>query len=404
VVKAPRKKPPPVDPKPKPPKVDPRTLPLPYPVFRKKLLRLLRERKYDEAKALVEKALRDPKLKKDRNLLAWDRQEVERTAAFWKDLKTAVAKLNTGEEFSIGSARVKFVKFTDGTFIAESTMSTVKKPANEMRPVDLISIIEKKLGRDDPAVQLHVAHFWYFDAKGSRTAAISRFKRAGEEGAQFPERLAARLVQQAEQEFDRDNPGAGLLLARKVLQDYPKTKAATEARQLVDRAYRLTKWVAVGPRNWQMQDGVYTAAKGISRGSLLRSPEKLQNFALQLEWKTDVQNGQGGVYFRYTGSGDLTENAFKIHLGDDYGVQADRLCTGSLFKIEAPTRNAVKPRGEWNTLRLRVEGEQVRVTINAVKVLETTAKSESIPLNGYVALDGGLGGITYRKTLLVELP
>lgn len=385
------------------PEVDPRTLPLAYPPFRKKLVELLQSRRYAEARKHVKSGLADHRLANDRNLIAWDREDVQRTAAFWDDFDKAIGKLKPGDAIEIGPARLKFIKYSAGELVVESaTRQAAKKPA-KMPAVELINIVDNQLGRTDKTVQLHVGCFRYFDERSGRKVALARMKLAGK-AAEFTERLAARDAQQAKHEFDRENVGRAVQLAEAVLKVHPKSQAAATARSLIDNAYSLVKWTPVGRRAWQIKDGVYTAAPGASPGSLLRSPAEFENFELRLEWRSDVQNGQGGVYFRYPGSGSLIDNALKIHLADDYHGVVDWLCTGSVFKVAAPTENAVLPRGEWNSLRLRVRGEKVRVVINGRNVLETTVKNDKIPRKGYVALDGGLGGITYRKTLLVELP
>ncbi len=140
-------------------------------------------------------------------------------------------------------------------------------------------------------------------------------------------------------------------------------------------------------------------------GSHLMSTKGYERFELRLEWKTEGELAQGGVFFRWNGE-DVpgTANAFKLHLANDLGQPSDMFSTGSLFKVESPEENAVLPEGKWNTLVLRVDGEKVTATINGKKVLDTTATSKEIPLRGYVCLDGEIGGITYRRTLLVELP
>ncbi|MFQ5733461.1 MAG: DUF1080 domain-containing protein, partial [Planctomycetaceae bacterium] len=268
----------------------------------------------------------------------------------------------------------------------------------------LIAIVDKKLGRTDPALQMRVGHFRYFDGGGNRKAALARLSKAGRDGPEFLERLAARDAQQAAHEFKRDNVARGISLAKAVLKRFPESEAAGTARKLVEAAYARMQWDAVGRRTWKRKDGAYTAAPRRVAGSLLRSQRQYQNFELRLEWRSDAPNGQGGVFFRYPGAGNPIDTAYKIQLSDDFGVPADNFCTGALFKIQAPTANAVKARGEWNALLLRVEGERVHVVINGRTVLRTKAKSETIPRKGYVALDGGLGGITYRRTLLYELP
>ena len=165
------------------------------------------------------------------------------------------------------------------------------------------------------------------------------------------------------------------------------------------------EWQPVGPRTWESPGpGEYVVSPGYMAGSYLRSSRELENFELKLEWKAEAPFGQGGVFFRYPGQGELYTNSFKVHLAADYGLLPDPQCTGALFNYQAPEENAVRKPGEWNTLALRSRGDSVEVDINGKTVLETVAVNERIPSRGYVALDGLSGGIAYRKILLVELP
>lgn len=385
-------------------KVDPRTLPLPYPQFQQEFGKLLKARDYAAARKKLQSALAEARFAKDKNLLEWDREELNHIEAFWKDVDAAVRDMKPDMEFNIGSARVRFAGYKDGVLSARSQTKTVEKPLKEMRATDLIVFVENKFGRKDARRQLRIGAFLHHDAQGSASAAASRFERAGRSGGTILERRAARLLQQARHEIDRDNLAQGLKLAKQLLAEFPKSQAADGAKKLNERAYAQIKWTRLGGRAWREANGTFTAAKVRSNGSFLRSPQQLENFELKLEWKSDVPTGQGGVYFRYPGTGNPLDNAFKIQLSDDFGIPADNFCTGALFKVEAPTANAVRKQGEWNTLQLRVRGEEVTATINGRKVLDTKATSETIPLKGYVALDGVIGGITYRKVLLTELP
>src|SRR5262249_16588717 len=169
---------------------------------------------------------------------------------------------------------------------------------------------------------------------------------------------------------------------------------------------RLT-WTPVGPQNWNMSTpGEFAASSRKAAGAYLVSAAEYGNFVLTLEWKTDSDAAQGGVYFRFKRGGDLRKNAFKIHFASDHAIRAtpDRFSTGSLFGIKGPRTNNVRPTGEWNTLALRVEGDRVRATVNGVEVLDTPATDPNIGPQGYVCLDGEFGGITYRKVLVYELP
>ena len=136
---------------------------------------------------------------------------------------------------------------------------------------------------------------------------------------------------------------------------------------------------------------------------MMRKIHNLATCELKLEWKTTAATGQGGVFFRYSGQGEFYASSFKIQLSNDFGIPREMHGTGSLFGIEAPTTNAVKKQGEWNTLVIRVQAEKVEVTINSRPVLKTSAIKAEIPIKGHIALDGVAGGITYRKILLTEL-
>ena len=387
------------------PKVDPRTVPLAYPVFRKKLVQLLLDRKYEDARKHVQAGLNDAKLKADRELVQWDLEDTTNAAAFWNDFDKAASKMKPSEEFLAGPVRMLFVRYDKGEFTATVNGQTVRKQSRLMKLADVVRIVDKQLGRDDADVQKRLATFWYYDKDGSPASAFARFARAKQAGETFQERLAQRRLKQAQHEFARKNIGKALAIVGELTKTYPKSEAATVGKTLVEKAYAAVTWNAVGGRAWVKKDGAYTAPNnGPKAGAMLRSPDQYENFELRLEWKSDVPDGQGGVYFRYPGSGNPVDTGFKLQLSDDPGGVVDRFCTGSLFKVQAPTSNPVKPQGQWNTLLLRVRGESVTAVINGTKVLDTKATSKTIPLKGYVALDGVLGGITYRKTLLIELP
>ena len=119
-----------------------------------------------------------------------------------------------------------------------------------------------------------------------------------------------------------------------------------------------------------------------------------------------MAKGAGGVFFRYRGRGDPYLFGYKIQLSDDFGSDSlDQQTTGALLNEVSPTTNAVGKRGEWNTLNMRVRGTHVVVTINGKKVLDHRADvTDRKPLRGTVMLDGVIGGISYRKTLLIQLP
>ena len=387
------------------PVVDPRTLPLPYAAFRDKFASLLKERKVAAAAEWLDSRRAAPELAANAEALGWDAEDLQHIERFWAAAEEGAQSLKAGEALRISGVNVEVQGYANGTLTARTKSNQIEKKLVELNHSDLVALAERKLDKAAPDDQLAIGTFLYYESAGPSAAGNTRLQKAGPAGAEFLDRQGRRVVRLIEQEFARDNVAAALKWIEEVQRAAPKTPSAGTAADFQEKIYTFVKWTPVGPRNWNpTAEGEYTAAQGKQPGALLLSPHEYGNFELSLEWKTTASTGQGGVYFRYPGKGKPLETAFKIHLANDPGVSPDKFSTGSLFNVAAPKANPTKAGGAWNTLHMSVQGEQVKVTINGEKVLETTASNEEIPSTGFVALDGELGGIVYRKILLIETP
>lgn len=384
---------------------DPRTQPLPYAEHRREFTALLAERQYDRAVERTQQALADPQFDDDREQLRWDLEEARQARGFWDVVREAFRKLSPGDPLRIGSVKVEFVKLEDDTVVAKARTKEVSKSLRELEPANLLDIVDRFTAETDTQARMRAAVFLYYDRQGSRDRAMERLAKAGQAGEEFLSRRARRKLHLARQEIGRQNMGAALDLIERVIENERSDESVQQARQMRESLYGKTEWRPVGPRNWKKPaPGTYVATLERQPRALLVSPRQYENFELRLEWKAEGLTGQGGVFFGYPGNGPPYENAYKLHLANDHGLKPDQFVTGSLFGMEAPDVNAARPEGEWNSLVLRVQNEEVRATINGKQVLETILLSEDVTAKGYVALDGIVGGITYRRTLLVELP
>ncbi len=388
--------------------VDPRNLPLPYAAFHSRLDKLLVAYDFTAAEKLIGEARRDPQLENDKAQLAWDEEEVQRLTKFWKRFEAAVAALKPGEVVRAGSVQLEFGKYEDGVFTGKvrGSEKTASRTISELTPIDLVTLVDKKAARNDEAAQLEIATFLALSPKASQQLVNSRLERAGEKGKEVLERQLLRKLHLVEQEIARENVGIGLQLIDQLVAAAPKSKTAGKARALRDDLPARIVWTPIGPQTWDMSVPAEYAATGKKApGGYLISPAEYRNFVLTLEWKTDRDTAQGGVYFHYKRGGELRKNAFKIHVASDHAIRGnpDRYSTGSLFGIKGPRSNQVKPTGQWNTLVLRVVGDRVQATVNGGEVLDTPASDPNIPPQGHICLDGEFGGITYRKVLVYEL-
>ncbi len=372
-------------------------------IYRDTWQRLLGARDYTAAAAHLAAAGRDKAMADSAELLKWDAEELALIEMFWKDARRVVAAMKPDDPVRIGSVRLKFVRFEKDILVARGQAKPIERPLAKMAASDLVGLVEPTLGDDDTAARLRLGVFLYHDLKGRGTSVAQRLARAGTAGTQFVDRQGLRLLFEAREEIARDRPERALPLLAAIEKKYARSSAAKGVPATLNTLYSLEKWTRRGSRRWQIDGVAWRAAAGRAAGSLVVSPREMAGFELSLEWKTEGETGQGGVFFRYAGSGNPSTGALKVQLSSDAGVAADQFSTGALFGVAPPSVNAVKPTGQWNALKLRVDGDAVRVEINGQRVLMTTVANPDLPAAGHVALDGIVGGITYRRVLLVPL-
>ncbi|GAA5510299.1 family 16 glycoside hydrolase [Novipirellula caenicola] len=115
--------------------------------------------------------------------------------------------------------------------------------------------------------------------------------------------------------------------------------------------------------NWRIEDGAFfRAAKG---GSLTYKRKKVpDDFELRFEWK--VSKGcNSGVYYR---PGQV-EYQVLDNIGSPYG-ENPRQAAASLFFCMAPSKDATRPVGQWNTARVVCKGSVIQHWLNGEKVLD----------------------------------
>lgn len=392
--------------KPEPKPVDPRTIPLPYASFAKVFQTLMSERKYDEAQALLDTNLANAAFEPFKEQLSWDMADLKAIRSFWNEIDKSLKEMPVGEPFRIGSSSVKFAEFKDGVVVGKLGTADMKRPVAEMAPADLSAFFDRLHKGSEPQPHFFFATFLAYDKQALERQLKLRLDKAGALGAELSDRRARRKLVLAKAEFERKNYGNGTAFITEAEELAPVgSPIHAQLAEMKALLFTLVKWEPRGKRVWEIEDGVYRATTQRLEGSMLMSSEQFENFEISFEWQVEnTVQSQGGVYFRYPGTGDVYEKSYKIHLANDAGVKPDTYSSGSLFAISRADINAVKPAGEWNTTTVRVVGSTVIVLINGKQANKANLGSSQIPDKGYVCLDGGIGGITYRKIRLNELP
>ena len=124
------------------------------------------------------------------------------------------------------------------------------------------------------------------------------------------------------------------------------------------------------PAGWTVADGSLHFADG--EGDLI-TVEAFSNFELALEWKVSEGGNSGVFYLATTGTDVIYENAPEMQVLDDarHPDGANPLTSaGANYGLHPAPRGVVKPAGEWNSARVRVQSGQVEHWLNGQKIVE----------------------------------
>ena len=168
----------------------------------------------------------------------------------------------------------------------------------------------------------------------------------------------------------------------------------------------LTGWKVAGTEKWYVEKGEMICESGPDKAyGYLVSEREFKNFELTVEFKQE-SNGNSGVFFHCgiegtTISGWQAEVApLNHHTGGVY----ESYGRGWLIQPTADKEKILKE-GEWNTMVVRVVGDEVNTFLNGVQMI--TLKDEKIGAStGKIALqihDGGGVKVRWRKVEIKAL-
>ena len=126
------------------------------------------------------------------------------------------------------------------------------------------------------------------------------------------------------------------------------------------------------PAGWAVVDGALTRT---GEGGDIVTDSSYANFELQLDWKISP-NGNSGILYRVSDDQDWTYySGPEMQVLDDAGHpdgKSPLTSAGADYGIYPAPRGVVKPAGEWNHVRLVVDGARVEHWLNGVKVVAYT--------------------------------
>jgi hypothetical protein len=137
---------------------------------------------------------------------------------------------------------------------------------------------------------------------------------------------------------------------------------------------------------WKVNEGGKMDAWGAEKGLLyvqgggggwLMTEKEYSDFEVRLEFKMP-QKGNSGVALRSPMKGDPAYVGMEIQLLDDawyldeknYKGLRPTQKTGSIYDVVPPSKDVLKPVGEWNKITIIAKGRHVTVELNGTKIVD----------------------------------
>ena len=173
----------------------------------------------------------------------------------------------------------------------------------------------------------------------------------------------------------------------------------------------LTGWQTTG--NWVVEENNIITLKpregehGWKRyGDYLTTDRKYKNFVIDLEFKFNAK-GNSGVFMRIGDLKDHVTSGFEVQILDTHGKKnVGHHDCGGVIRTQAPSKNMVKPAGEWNHYNITVNNHQLTVILNGEQIIDIDlSKSEmkDRPLEGYISFQDEGKPVWYRNVRIKEL-
>jgi hypothetical protein len=166
---------------------------------------------------------------------------------------------------------------------------------------------------------------------------------------------------------------------------------------------------------WGAEDGLLFVKGG--GGGWLMTEREYGDFVLRLEFKLP-KGGNSGVALRAPREGNPAYAGMEIQLLDDpwykdrenykSGIRPVQL-TGAIYDVVAPSKDATKPAGEWNTMRITAKGRRITVELNGVKTVDADLDEQKAHFErhpgllrekGHLGLQSHDGRVEFRNLLV----
>jgi Domain of Unknown Function (DUF1080) len=173
----------------------------------------------------------------------------------------------------------------------------------------------------------------------------------------------------------------------------------------------LTGWQTTG--NWVIGENNVLTLKprpgesGWQRyGDYITTEKQYGDFILDLEFKFDPK-GNSGVFMRVGDLKDHVNSGFEVQILDTHGLEkpGHHDC-GGVIQTQGPSKNMVKPAGEWNRYTITMKGSHLTVVLNGEQIQDLDLSKTDLrdrPARGRISFQDEAKRIWYRNVRIKEL-
>lgn len=168
----------------------------------------------------------------------------------------------------------------------------------------------------------------------------------------------------------------------------------------------LDGWIIYGTEKWYVEDGLLVSESGPDKGyGYLGTEEDFDDFEINLEFKQEA-NGNSGVFIRSTVDGTMV-SGWQVEVappGSDTGGIYESYGRGWLIKPD-PEKDKALMFGDWNKMRIVVQGDNVTSYLNGVEMVNFTDSKIGEGKGGVLLQihDGGGIKVYWRNIILKKL-
>ena len=182
----------------------------------------------------------------------------------------------------------------------------------------------------------------------------------------------------------------------------------------------LSGWRSVGAPadSYRVEEGAIVCTPA---GRNLMTEREFSDFVLRFEFKLE-DGSNNGIGIRAPIEGDAAYLGMEIQVLDEKAAEAGKWGKlrpeqyhGSVYDVFAAKRGALKPTGEWNDEEIRVQGRQIKVTVNGQVILDADLNSVTNQAKilrhpglfrerGHIGFLGHGDRVAFRNIRIKELP